>query len=128
MDHDGIAGSVQRVRGAAKATAGDVVGDAKLQVEGSAERAAGILREAVGRAKDAADEAAETPGAEVRHLREEVQEISAEAAADEARAEATPAAPTPPWSGRSTRSRPPCGATPCSRSAVPPCWVTFWGG
>lgn len=87
MDEDRIAGSAQQIKGSAKEAAGNFVGDATLQAEGAAERAAGTVREAAGSLKDAARGSEESPQAEVRHLREEVDEIAAETAAANAKVE-----------------------------------------
>jgi uncharacterized protein YjbJ (UPF0337 family) len=78
MDEGRIAGSAQQAKGSAEAAAGRVLGDAKLQAEGAADHAAGTVRSAVGGAKDAAREAGESAETEVRHLREELDEVSAE--------------------------------------------------
>ena len=59
MDKDRIAGAAQQVKGAVKETAGKVVGDAKLQAEGTADKVAGKARSAVGGAKDAIRDAAD---------------------------------------------------------------------
>ena len=53
MDKDRIAGSAKEIKGAVKETIGKVVGDAKLQAEGKADKAAGKIQNAVGGAKDA---------------------------------------------------------------------------
>ena len=53
MDKDRIAGSANQAKGAIKQVAGKVTGDAKLQAEGSADKAAGKVQNAVGGAKDA---------------------------------------------------------------------------
>ena len=52
MDKDRIAGSAKQAGGAIKETAGKVTGDTKLQAEGSAQKAAGKVQNAVGGAKD----------------------------------------------------------------------------
>ncbi|MBV1800105.1 CsbD family protein [Siccirubricoccus sp. G192] len=78
MDEDRIAGSAQQAKGSAEAAAGRVLGDAKLQAEGAADHAAGTVRNAAGGAKDAAREAGESAQTEIRHLREELDEVSAE--------------------------------------------------
>ena len=53
MDKDRIEGSATQAKGAIKEVAGKVTGDAKLQTEGAAEKAAGKVQNAVGGAKDA---------------------------------------------------------------------------
>jgi len=53
MDKDRIAGSAKFVKGTVKEAAGKVVGDAKLQAEGKADKVAGKVQNAVGGAKDA---------------------------------------------------------------------------
>jgi len=53
MDKDRIAGAAKQAKGALKEAAGKVVGDAKLQGEGKAEKAAGTVQNAVGGMKDA---------------------------------------------------------------------------
>ncbi|MCW3477149.1 CsbD family protein [Limobrevibacterium gyesilva] len=53
MDKDRIAGAAKQVKGTAKEVAGKVIGDAKLQGEGKAEKVAGKVQNAVGGAKDA---------------------------------------------------------------------------
>jgi len=57
MDKDRIKGSVEQAKGAVKEgavkTVGKVAGDAKLEVEGRNEKAAGKVHNAVGGAKDA---------------------------------------------------------------------------
>ena len=53
MDKDRIKGSVKQATGAVKETVGKVAGDAKLEVEGRNEKAAGNVQNAVGGVKDA---------------------------------------------------------------------------
>jgi len=53
MDKDRIAGSAKVVKGSVKEAAGKLVGDAKLQAEGKADKAAGKVQNAVGGVKDA---------------------------------------------------------------------------
>lgn len=53
MDKDRIGGSVKEVKGAIKEGIGKVVGDAKLQADGKADKAAGKIQNAVGGVKDA---------------------------------------------------------------------------
>lgn len=52
-DKDRIEGSAKQVKGAAKVIAGKVVGDAKLQSEGQADKVEGKIQNAVGGLKDA---------------------------------------------------------------------------
>ncbi len=58
MDKDRIDGSANQVKGAVKEAAGKLVGDAKLQAEGAADKAKGKVQNAVGGAKDAIRDAA----------------------------------------------------------------------
>ncbi len=53
MDKDRIAGSAKVVKGSVKEAAGKLVGDAKLQAEGKADKVAGKVQNAVGGVKDA---------------------------------------------------------------------------
>ena len=57
MDKDRIEGSANQAKGALKEAAGKLTGDAKLQAEGTADKAAGKVQNAVGGAKDAVREA-----------------------------------------------------------------------
>jgi uncharacterized protein YjbJ (UPF0337 family) len=52
MDKDRIAGSAKVVKGSMKEAAGKVLGDAKLEAEGKAEKATGKVQNAVGGLKD----------------------------------------------------------------------------
>jgi len=52
MDKDRIAGAAKEVKGSVKEAIGKVVGDAKLQSDGKAERTAGKIQNAVGGIKD----------------------------------------------------------------------------
>jgi uncharacterized protein YjbJ (UPF0337 family) len=52
MDKDRVAGTARRAKGAIKETFGKVTGDAKLEAEGKADKAAGRVQNAVGGAKD----------------------------------------------------------------------------
>jgi uncharacterized protein YjbJ (UPF0337 family) len=52
MDKDRIKGSAEQAKGAAKAAAGKVLGDSKLEAEGKADKAEGKIRNAVGGLKD----------------------------------------------------------------------------
>ena len=53
MDKDRIEGAAKQVKGAVKEGVGKVVGDAKLQAEGKADKVEGKVQNAVGSAKDA---------------------------------------------------------------------------
>jgi uncharacterized protein YjbJ (UPF0337 family) len=53
MDKDRIKGSAQQVKGAIEETAGKLIGDAKLQSDGKADKAAGKITNAIGGVKDA---------------------------------------------------------------------------
>ena len=57
MDKDRVEGSAKRVKGAIKETIGKVVGDAKLEAEGKADKTEGKLQNAIGGLKDAARDA-----------------------------------------------------------------------
>jgi len=52
MDKDRIEGSAKQAKGAIKEVAGKVTGDAKLQADGKADKAAGKIQNAVGGIKD----------------------------------------------------------------------------
>ncbi|MBN8997755.1 MAG: CsbD family protein [Rhizobiales bacterium] len=52
MDKDRIAGTAKQAKGAVKEMAGKITGDAKLQAEGKADKAAGKVQNAVGGIKD----------------------------------------------------------------------------
>jgi len=58
MDKDRVAGSATQVKGAVKEAVGKVVGDAKLEAEGKADKAEGKAQNAVGGLKDAVRDAA----------------------------------------------------------------------
>jgi uncharacterized protein YjbJ (UPF0337 family) len=53
MDKDRVKGIGKQVKGAAEIAAGKVTGDAKMKVQGQADKAAGKVQNAVGSAKDA---------------------------------------------------------------------------
>jgi uncharacterized protein YjbJ (UPF0337 family) len=53
MDKDRIAGSAKQVKGAVKQAVGKVVGDAKLESEGNADKIEGKVQNAIGGFKDA---------------------------------------------------------------------------
>jgi uncharacterized protein YjbJ (UPF0337 family) len=57
MDKDRIAGSAKEAKGAVKEGIGKVIGDAKLQAEGQADKSEGKLQNAIGGAKDAVRDA-----------------------------------------------------------------------
>ncbi len=59
MDKDRIAGVANQAKGTVKEATGKVLGDAKLQAEGAADKAHGKLQNAVGGAKDALRDAAD---------------------------------------------------------------------
>jgi uncharacterized protein YjbJ (UPF0337 family) len=52
VDKDRIAGSAKEIKGAVKQGAGKLVGDAKLESQGRAEKAEGKIQNAVGSLKD----------------------------------------------------------------------------
>ncbi|GLR65750.1 hypothetical protein GCM10010909_04280 [Acidocella aquatica] len=52
MDKDRIEGSLKQAKGAVKEVAGKIIGDAKLQADGKADKATGKLQNAVGGLKD----------------------------------------------------------------------------
>ena len=52
MDKDRIEGSAKQVKGTVKEATGKVLGDAKLESEGKAEKTAGKIQNAVGGIKD----------------------------------------------------------------------------
>ena len=58
MDKDRIEGIANQAKGTIKEVAGKVTGDAKLQSEGAADKAAGKVQNAVGGVKDAIRDAA----------------------------------------------------------------------
>ena len=53
MDKDRLAGAAKQPKGEAEVVIGKLTGDAKLQAEGHADKAAGKIQNAVGGAKDA---------------------------------------------------------------------------
>jgi uncharacterized protein YjbJ (UPF0337 family) len=57
MDKDRVAGSAKQVKGAVKEAVGKVVGDAKLESEGKADKAEGKVQNAIGGVKDAVRDA-----------------------------------------------------------------------
>jgi uncharacterized protein YjbJ (UPF0337 family) len=56
MDKDRIAGAARQIKGAVKETVGKLTGDAKTQAEAAVEKAAGMVQNIVGGAKDAVRE------------------------------------------------------------------------
>jgi uncharacterized protein YjbJ (UPF0337 family) len=52
MDKNRIAGAGKQIKGSIKETVGKVVGDAKLQADGKADRAEGKVQNMVGSIKD----------------------------------------------------------------------------
>lgn len=52
MDKDRITGAADQAKGAVKETTGKVIGDKKLQTEGTLDKAKGQVESAVGGAKD----------------------------------------------------------------------------
>jgi uncharacterized protein YjbJ (UPF0337 family) len=52
VDKDRIAGSAKQLKGTLKEVAGKVMGDAKLEAEGKADKAKGKVQNAVGSLKD----------------------------------------------------------------------------
>ena len=57
MDKDRIEGSAKQVKGVVKETIGKVVGDAKLESEGKADKAEGKVQNAIGGFKHAVRDA-----------------------------------------------------------------------
>jgi uncharacterized protein YjbJ (UPF0337 family) len=53
MNKDRIEGSAQQAKGKVKEMTGKVLGDAKLQAEGKADKGAGKVKNAIGGVKDA---------------------------------------------------------------------------
>jgi uncharacterized protein YjbJ (UPF0337 family) len=60
MDEDRVAGSAKQVAGAVKEAVGKVVGDAKLESEGQADKADGKVQNAIGGLKDVVRDAVKT--------------------------------------------------------------------
>ena len=52
-DKDRIKGSVEQAKGSVKEVAGKVLGDKKLETDGTAEKAAGKMQNTIGGLKDA---------------------------------------------------------------------------
>ncbi len=57
MDKNRVAGAAKQAKGAVKETIGKVMGDAKLQADGKADKVEGKVQNAVGGASDAVREA-----------------------------------------------------------------------
>jgi len=53
MDKDRVAGSAKEIKGTVKQAVGKAVGDTKLEADGSSDKAAGKIQNAVGGLKDA---------------------------------------------------------------------------
>jgi uncharacterized protein YjbJ (UPF0337 family) len=53
MDKDRIKGSAKQTKGAFKEAAGKLIGDAKLQADGKADKTEGKIQNAIGGVKDA---------------------------------------------------------------------------
>ncbi len=53
MDKDRIAGAAKELKGSVKETVGKLVGDAKLQTDGAADKVEGKIQNAIGGLKDA---------------------------------------------------------------------------
>jgi uncharacterized protein YjbJ (UPF0337 family) len=62
MDKDRISGAAKQAKGTIKDAAGKLTGDAKLQAEGKADKAAGKIQSAVGGVKDAVRDAVKDAG------------------------------------------------------------------
>ena len=60
MDKDRVAGSAKQVAGAVKEAVGKVLGDAKLESEGRADKAEGKVQNAIGGLKDVVRDAVKT--------------------------------------------------------------------
>ncbi len=52
MDKDRIIGSLKKIKGSVKEAVGRAVGDAKLELEGKAEKTEGTVQDAAGGVKD----------------------------------------------------------------------------
>jgi uncharacterized protein YjbJ (UPF0337 family) len=57
MDKDRIKGAADQAKGTVKEVTGKIIGDAKLQTEGKADKAKGKVENAIGGVKDAARDA-----------------------------------------------------------------------
>ncbi len=61
VDQNRIEGAIKEIKGAAKEAVGKVVGDAKLQSDGKADKAVGKIQNAVGGLNDAVSDAVKKP-------------------------------------------------------------------
>ena len=61
MDKNRVEGAIKEIKGAAKEVIGKVVGDAKLQSDGKADKAVGKIQNAVGGLSDAVSDAVKKP-------------------------------------------------------------------
>jgi len=61
MDRNRLAGSIKEIKGAVKEAVGKVLGDAKLQSDGKADRAVGKVQNAVGGLNDAVSDVVKKP-------------------------------------------------------------------
>jgi uncharacterized protein YjbJ (UPF0337 family) len=57
MDGDRVVGSARQARGAVKEVIGKVTGDAKLRADGQADKAEGVVQNAIGSVKDSVHDA-----------------------------------------------------------------------
>ena len=57
MDKDRVAGSAKQIKGEVKQAVGKVIGDAKLESEGKADKVEGKIQNAVGGLKDTVKDA-----------------------------------------------------------------------
>ena len=57
MDKDRVAGSAKQIKGEVKQAVGKVIGDAKLESEGKADKVEGNIQNAVGGLKDTVKDA-----------------------------------------------------------------------
>jgi uncharacterized protein YjbJ (UPF0337 family) len=57
MDKDRVAGSAKQIKGEVKQAVGKVIGDAKLESEGKADKVEGKIQNAVGGVKDTVKDA-----------------------------------------------------------------------
>jgi uncharacterized protein YjbJ (UPF0337 family) len=62
MDKDRLEGIGHQIKGVVKESLGRIIGDAKLQADGAAERAAGKAQNAIGSARDETVETHDHPG------------------------------------------------------------------
>jgi uncharacterized protein YjbJ (UPF0337 family) len=78
LDEDRITGSAQKLGGSAKEAVGRALGDAKLRAEGKADQTTGMVRNAVGGARDEARDWGDDAQGELAHLRDEVDRLAQE--------------------------------------------------